>query len=62
MYFLLTPIELVSMFIIRPLSLAVRLFANMLAGHLILVTFAVITAGTGRVAPIVGWPCCRSRC
>ena len=27
----------------RPLSLAVRLFANMLAGHLILVTFAVMT-------------------
>ena len=29
---------------VRPLSLAVRLFANMLAGHLVLVTFAVISA------------------
>ena len=43
-YFLVTPIELVSTIIVRPLSLAVRLFANMLAGHLVLVTFAVISA------------------
>ncbi len=28
----------------RPFSLAVRLFANMLAGHLLLVTFAVLSA------------------
>ena len=27
----------------RPFSLAVRLFANMLAGHILLVTFAVLT-------------------
>jgi F-type H+-transporting ATPase subunit a len=37
-------IEVVSTFIVRPFSLAVRLFANMLAGHLILVTFAVLSA------------------
>jgi F-type H+-transporting ATPase subunit a len=43
MYILLTPIELVTKFITQPLSLAVRLFANMLAGHLLLVSFAVIT-------------------
>jgi len=43
-YVLVTPIELVSTIIVRPLSLAVRLFANMLAGHLVLVTFAVISA------------------
>ena len=43
-YLLVTPIELVSTIIVRPLSLAVRLFANMLAGHLVLVTFAVISA------------------
>ena len=36
-----------------PLSLAVRLFANMLAGHLLLVTFAVLTAATAIAAPIV---------
>ncbi len=36
-------IELLGILITRPFSLAVRLFANMLAGHLLLVTFAVIT-------------------
>lgn len=37
-------IELISTFLVRPFSLAVRLFANMLAGHLLLVTFAVLCA------------------
>ena len=37
-------IEFISTFIVRPFSLAIRLFANMLAGHLILVTFATLTA------------------
>jgi F-type H+-transporting ATPase subunit a len=40
---LVVPIEFLSTFILRPFSLAVRLFANMLAGHLLLVTFAVLT-------------------
>jgi F-type H+-transporting ATPase subunit a len=35
-YILVTPIEIVSTFVVRPLTLAVRLFANMLAGHIIL--------------------------
>jgi F-type H+-transporting ATPase subunit a len=37
-------IELVSTFLVRPFSLMVRLFANMLAGHLILVTFAILSS------------------
>jgi F-type H+-transporting ATPase subunit a len=41
---LVAPIEFVSVFLVRPFSLAVRLFANMLAGHLILVTFAILCA------------------
>ncbi len=32
-----------QLIIVRPFSLAVRLFANMLAGHLLLVTFALLT-------------------
>jgi F-type H+-transporting ATPase subunit a len=44
LYILVTPIELVSTIVVRPLSQSVRLFANMLAGHLLLVSFAVITA------------------
>jgi F-type H+-transporting ATPase subunit a len=41
---LVIPIEFISTFLVRPFSLMVRLFANMLAGHLILVTFATLTA------------------
>ncbi|MCQ8184819.1 F0F1 ATP synthase subunit A [Parvularcula sp. BGMRC 0090] len=46
---LITPIEIVS-FLSRPVSLAVRLFANMLAGHVVLKVFAgfvgtLLTAG-----------------
>lgn len=33
---LVVPIEVVSTFVVRPLTLAIRLFANMLAGHIML--------------------------
>jgi F-type H+-transporting ATPase subunit a len=35
-YILLTPIELVATFVLRPFTLAIRLFANMVAGHILL--------------------------
>jgi F-type H+-transporting ATPase subunit a len=41
MYILLTPIELISNFLVRPFTHAVRLFANMFAGHLLLATFSI---------------------
>jgi F-type H+-transporting ATPase subunit a len=44
LYVIVTPIELVSTFVVRPFSLMIRLWANMVAGHLLLVTFAVLTA------------------
>ena len=44
LYVLVTPIDAVSTFIVRPFSLAIRLWANMVAGHLLLVTFAVLSA------------------
>ena len=40
---LVTPIELLQVFIIRPFTLAVRLFANMFAGHMLLAVFALGT-------------------
>ncbi|MGH9137422.1 MAG: F0F1 ATP synthase subunit A [Acidimicrobiales bacterium] len=49
LYVLVTPIELVSTILVRPLSHSVRLFANALAGHLILISFAVITAAVWAV-------------
>ena len=57
LYLIVTPIELVSTFVVRPFSLAIRLWANMVAGHLLLVPFAVLTAAlwdatyVGAVAP-----------
>lgn len=38
-YLLITPIEFVSTFILRPLTLTIRLLGNMMAGHMMLVLF-----------------------
>jgi F-type H+-transporting ATPase subunit a len=38
---LLVPIEFISTFLVRPFTLAVRLFANMFAGHVILLVFTL---------------------
>jgi F-type H+-transporting ATPase subunit a len=38
---LLIPIEFFSTFIVRPITLSVRLFANMFAGHMILLVFTL---------------------
>jgi F-type H+-transporting ATPase subunit a len=43
MYVLLIPIEILSNFIVRPFTHSVRLFANMFAGHMLIVTFSVAT-------------------
>lgn len=40
---ILVPLEILSNFFVRPFALAVRLFGNLLAGHLLLLTFAVIS-------------------
>ena len=50
---LLIPIEIIS-FLSRPISLSVRLFANMLAGHTLLKVFAgfVVALGIGGVLPL----------
>jgi F-type H+-transporting ATPase subunit a len=51
---LLVPIELISYFI-RPFTLSIRLFANMLAGHAILAVFAGFVAALGilGIAPLL---------
>jgi F-type H+-transporting ATPase subunit a len=56
-YLILTPVNLISDVFVRPFALAVRLFANLLAGHLILVSFVVLSTAlwestkVGAVAP-----------
>ena len=50
---LLMFIELITMLITKPLSLCVRLFANMFAGHLLLITFSVISATLWALQPTV---------
>ncbi|MFC6357399.1 F0F1 ATP synthase subunit A [Luethyella okanaganae] len=37
LYLVVTPIELISTFILRPITLALRLLMNMIAGHMLLV-------------------------
>ncbi len=53
MWPLLIPIEIIS-YLSRPISLSVRLFANMLAGHTLLKVFAgfVISLGVAGVVPL----------
>jgi F-type H+-transporting ATPase subunit a len=50
--FLLVPIELIS-FLTRPISLSVRLFANMLAGHTMLAVFGGFVVALGAAGGIL---------
>ncbi|MBO9706886.1 MAG: F0F1 ATP synthase subunit A [Caulobacter sp.] len=48
LYFLLVPIEILS-FLIRPVTLALRLFGNMLGGHVVLKIFAGFVIALGSI-------------
>lgn len=52
---IIIPVEIVS-YLSRPLSLSIRLFANMVAGHVMLkvfATFVVMLGGLGVVGPVL---------
>lgn len=51
MYVLLTPIELLSILVIRPITLTLRLTFNMVAGHLILSLLAVLASALWVASP-----------
>jgi F-type H+-transporting ATPase subunit a len=56
-YLLLTPIEFFQKFIMNPITLAIRVFSAMFAGHLILMVFTVageylLIDGSGLLKPI----------
>lgn len=44
LYFLVTPIEFISTFIVRPVTHTLRLLMNMVVGHLLLVLFFLATS------------------
>jgi F-type H+-transporting ATPase subunit a len=44
LYIIVTPIEFVSTFILRPITLTLRLLMNMIVGHLLLVLFFLATS------------------
>lgn len=60
---LIIPLEFISNILVRPITLALRLFANMFAGHLLLILFTlggqylVFESGNGLHAPvgIIAW-------
>jgi F-type H+-transporting ATPase subunit a len=51
LYILLTPIESISVIVLRPITLTIRLFANMVAGHFLLSVFFL-----GSLALLTGFP------
>ncbi len=53
LYILLVPIEILS-FLIRPVTLALRLFGNMLGGHVVLKIFAGFVVALGGLG-LLGW-------
>ena len=44
LYIIVTPIEFVSTFVLRPITLTLRLLMNMIVGHLLLVLFFLATS------------------
>jgi F-type H+-transporting ATPase subunit a len=51
LYILVTPIEFIIKFLVTPFTHTVRLFANLLAGHILLVTFAVLSSAMWALGP-----------
>ena len=61
LYPLLVPLEFLSNILVRPVTLALRLFANMFAGHLLIILFStgglylIENGGIGLVAGPLAW-------
>ena len=52
--FLLVPIEIMSMFI-KPIALCIRLFANMMAGHIVILSVISMIFIFGAISAVAGW-------
>jgi len=51
---IMIPVELLGMFT-KPFALMVRLFANMLAGHLVVTTLLLLIPLFASMKPVLGW-------
>lgn len=52
--FILVPVEFLSVFI-KPFALIIRLFANMIAGHIIIICLVSLIFIFGQLSPAAGW-------
>ena len=52
--FLLVPIEIISLFI-KPIALMIRLFANILAGHIVILSVVSMIFIFGALSAVAGW-------
>jgi F-type H+-transporting ATPase subunit a len=52
--FLLVPIEIISLFI-KPIALMIRLFANILAGHIVILSVISMIFIFGSLSAVAGW-------
>lgn len=52
--FILVPVEFISVFI-KPFALIIRLFANMVAGHIIIICLISLIFIFGQLSPVAGW-------
>jgi F-type H+-transporting ATPase subunit a len=52
--FILVPVEFLGVFI-KPMALIIRLFANMVAGHIIIICLISLIFIFGQLNPVAGW-------
>jgi F-type H+-transporting ATPase subunit a len=52
---ILIPIELLGVLVIKPAALIIRLFANMVAGHIIILSFISLIFIFGAMSKVAGW-------
>ncbi len=52
---ILIPIELLGVLVIKPAALIIRLFANMVAGHIIILSFISLIFIFGAMTKVAGW-------
>lgn len=52
---ILIPVELLGVLVIKPAALMIRLFANMIAGHIVITCFILLIFIFGAMSSVAGW-------